>query len=236
MNAQTLLPFGSGIGSGLAILIGGAIALRFLLRLKLILGLSAGTVIGVALFELLPEAFRLDAGFFPVEALLGFLALGFCLYLLLDRVLHRVGMQGGHLGPASLLLHSLFDGFMVGIGFHISVTVGLVLGFAVFAHGLAHGVNTVALSVSSDGSDHFTRRWLMTNAVGPLTGVVLAQFFSLPPTALAATLSIFAGVFLFIGTSELLPVRQNRSLQTVAATVFGVIVMYGLVTLLGGNH
>jgi ZIP family zinc transporter len=74
-------------------LLGGLFALRFKDKLHLILGFSAGALLGVAFFDLLPEALMLSEGVFPVEEITGIIALGFILYMGIDRLftLHAHG-------------------------------------------------------------------------------------------------------------------------------------------------
>ena len=69
-----------------ATMLGGVFALRFRDRLHLILGFSAGAVIGVALFDLLPEAMSLASGHYAPAKLSLFIAAGFFAYLLIDRL------------------------------------------------------------------------------------------------------------------------------------------------------
>jgi ZIP family zinc transporter len=70
-----------------ATLLGGVFALRFRDRLHLILGFSAGAVIGVALFDLLPEAMALADGHYGPATLSLFIAAGFFTYLIIDRLI-----------------------------------------------------------------------------------------------------------------------------------------------------
>jgi len=128
------------------------LALRFRRQIPLILGFSAGAVIGVALFDLLPEALTLGAKAAPAAAILGLVGAGFCAYLLLERGLAAAANgRGGHLGPASLTAHSLLDGLGVGLAFQVAPAVGAVVAAAVLAHDFADGVNTVTLSLAGGG-------------------------------------------------------------------------------------
>ena len=68
-------------------LLGGLFALKFSDKLHLILGFSAGSVIGVAFFGLLPESIELAGSSWGVAAITSTVALGFVAYLFLDRVI-----------------------------------------------------------------------------------------------------------------------------------------------------
>lgn len=74
----------------LATLCGGLFALKFKDRLHLILGFSAGAVIGVAFFDLLPEAIALSSKNFDTATVTSIVALGFIIFMILDRfvILH----------------------------------------------------------------------------------------------------------------------------------------------------
>ena len=65
---------------------GGLFALRLQDKRHLVLGVSAGAVIAVAFFDLLPEAVALGSPSTSVSGLLTFSALGFLSYLVLDRI------------------------------------------------------------------------------------------------------------------------------------------------------
>src|SRR5579864_901639 len=72
-----------------ATMIGGLFAISMRDRLHLVLGFSAGAVIAVAFFDLMPESIGM-ARLLSSTDLLGITALGFFFYVLLDRlvVLH----------------------------------------------------------------------------------------------------------------------------------------------------
>src|SRR6202021_1116255 len=93
-------------------LLGGLFALGLRDKLHLILGFSAGAVIGVAFFDLLPEAINLGAKFHSPATILGWTALGFLFYLVLDRILwfHGDGARRRGFTASVLCIHSLLDG------------------------------------------------------------------------------------------------------------------------------
>ena len=230
-----------GLAAGGATLLGGYLALRFADRVHLVLGFSAGAVIGVALLDLLPEAMRAGAPSLGEFGIAAAVAGGFLAYLVVDRTF-LIGGAGatshrGHLGAGSLTAHSVLDGVGIGVGFQVSTAVGAVLALAVLAHDLADGMNTVNLSVGGAHSRRTTRSWLAADAVAPLIGIGLSRLFKVPDAALAPLLAVFTGFFLYIGASELLPESHHRHPKawTTVATVLGVLSIGVVVRLASGG-
>src|SRR3981081_3753246 len=72
---------------------GGLLALRLAARVQWVLGFSAGAVVAVAFFDLLPEALELSSPSFGVTKVFSCTAAGFLSYLLFDRVLLFQGQR-----------------------------------------------------------------------------------------------------------------------------------------------
>lgn len=221
-----------GLAAATATLVGGALALRLAGKLHLILGFSAGAVMGVALLDLLPEALDLGA---PPAGALGFAALGFMVYLAADRALAAAGGGRGHLGAGSLTLHSLMDGLAIGFSFQVSPAVAAVVTLAVLAHDISDGINTVNVSLAGSAGRIWARRWLAADAAAPLVGIFLSRLVHVPRAALALALAAFAGFFLCIGASELIPASHARHPRawTTIATLVGCAVIWTVVRLAG---
>jgi zinc transporter ZupT len=209
-----------GFAAVAATLLGGLFALRYQDKLHLILGFSAGAVLGVALFDLLPESFDLARKSYSAPTITLFVACGFFAFMFLNRVLllhpeEEHGHDGhlhrqGTLGAASLSLHSFLDGVGIGLAFKVSTTVGVVVAVAVLAHDFSDGINTVSVILKNRGQGVRALRWLLLDAIAPLLGVVSTYFFTLTDEQLGIVLSIFCGFFLYIGASDLLPESHHR--------------------------
>ncbi len=225
-------------------LLGGVFALRFKDKLHLILGFSAGALLGVAFFDLLPEAIELASEAYPVSTVSGVIALAFVLYMSIDRLvmLHSHGDHDesdlhhqGKLGAGTLAFHSFLDGMAIGLAFQVSSAVGAVVSTAVLVHKFSDGINTVGLVLKNKGSSETAMRWVAMNAVAPALGAVSTLFFSLPETALGIILATFCGFFLYIGASDLLPesYHGHPTKWTTATTLLGVGVIYIVVRIAG---
>lgn len=225
-------------------LLGGFFALRFTDKLHLVLGFSAGAVIGVAFFDLLPEAIELAEGVYDISFVAGMIALGFVCYLLLDRF--AVGHSHtdehcenenhrGQIGAGSLLIHNFLDGMAIGVAFQVSLEVGMVVTFAVLVHKFFDGLNTVSIILKNGGTRKSAFRWLAVTAVVPTLGILATRFISLSESSLGIVLALFCGFFLYIGASDLLPESHHRHPThfTTFATVLGMAVLYVVVKFAG---
>ena len=236
-------------------LIGGSIALRLKDKLHLILGFSAGAVIAVAFFDLMPEAIDIGSKYYAVSTIPSIVALGFLVYLVLDRVIflhsHLDGLHDTHdhsdnshtdsaltvesrhvrrgiLGAGSLSVHSFLDGVAIGLAFQVSAAIGTIVAIAVLVHDFSDGINTVNLILKNKGKGARAFRWLIVDAAAPIIGVISTLFFTLPESALAIILAIFSGFFLYIGASDLIPESHHGhpKFMTTAMTVLGAGILY----------
>jgi zinc transporter ZupT len=215
-------------------ILGGLFALRFQDKLRLILGFSAGAVIGVVFFDLLPEAIKLGSKEYSFATITSIVALGFLCYMILDRmaILHKhEGTHTGHranLGAGSLSTHSLFDGIAIGLAFQISASIGLIVAVAVMVHDFSDGLNTVSIVLKNEGKSRDAFRWVLVDAIAPTIGVMITFLFKLPEASFGLVLSLFAGFFLYIGASDLLPESLHRypKIWTTFMTILGIVVLY----------
>lgn len=236
-----------GIAAFVFTLLGGMFALRFKDKLHLILGFSAGAVIAVAFFDLIPEAIELGR-IYDVSTITSVVAAGFIFYMILDRfvILHshshehngEIGHQHTHrgtLGAGSLAVHSFLDGAAIGLAFQVSAAVGMIVTVAVLVHDFSDGINTVNLILKNHGNKMDAFRWLFIDAIAPILGILSTLFFTLSESTLGIILAAFAGFFLYIGASDLLPESHHNhpTRWTTFMTIVGVLVLFFAIRLAG---
>lgn len=232
-----------GIAAFFATLLGGAFALHLKDRLHLVLGFSAGAIIGVAFFDLMPEAIAIGSAAYPISFITSIIALGFVAYLILDRfiLLHSHEDETEHtargtVGAGSLSLHSFLDGMGIGLAFKVSTELGLIVTAAVLTHDFSDGINTVSLIIKNGGTRVQAFRWLAIDALAPVLGIASTLFFSVTEETLGLLLALFSGFFLYIGASDLLPESHHSHpvRWTTLMTILGIGVIYVVIKLASG--
>ena len=217
--------------TALVTMTGGLLALRLKEHLPLALGFSAGAVMGVAFFDLLPEAFALQR--VNTSLTVGAAAVGFFLYAMIDRFAghdHNChdNPHRGVIGAASFSLHSVLDGLAMGLAFQVDRQVGLVVAAGVLAHDFADGLNTVNVVTRHGASRAAALRWLAADAAAPVLGAALSFLITPSPATMSLVLAGFGGFFLYIGACDLLPASQRArpGLATLAASFAGGAFLY----------
>lgn len=214
--------------------VGGAVALKLRRELTTLIALTGGIVVGVAIFDVLPEAIDAVGNSGRVTELVG---AGFLFFFLAERalVLHhrdepeqaRGHAQVGVLGAAGLSLHSLIDGLGIGLAFGLDTTTGLLVFVAVLSHDFADGMNTVSFILSQSDDRRKALRWLAADAFAPLIGAIVGISIQISEYALGHLLALYAGFFLYMGATDLLPeAHHHPSRLRVALTATGFIAIF----------
>jgi ZIP family zinc transporter len=227
--------------------LGGLFALRNRDRLHLVLGFTAGVILGVVAFDVLPEIADLarstgtDFSTPMVALVIGFLGFHVVEKSLVIHAGHE-SEYGPHshptVGLASALAlsgHSVADGIAIGLAFQVSSSVGLAVGLAVIGHDFADGINTMALMLAHGNSRRRSLLLLLVDAVAPVLGAASTLAFTLPDTALLLYLGAFAGFLLYIGASDILPEAHadHPARLTLLMTILGAGLMWILVRAIG---
>jgi ZIP family zinc transporter len=141
--------------------------------------------------------------------------------------------HNGKLGALTLCIHSFIDGLAIGLAFKVSPTVGWTVTAAVLAHDFSDGINTVNMILKNNGKQKEAILWLILDALAPAIGVVLALFINIADPILGLILAVFAGLFFYIGASDLIPEshHQHPTVYTTIITILGIVTMYFIINL-----
>ena len=190
---------------------------------------GGGAMLGVAFADLLPEALTVSLGRYSASTLSLMALGGFLIYATLTRILTGEGAPGmRRLAPASLVAHSVMDGFGIGLAFSVSKTAGTLLASAVLTHDLVDGANTVILSVSGGTRQSRPWAWLLADALAPLVGIGLSCLVSLSPAVLAPILALLSGFFLYLAGQLLIAALTGGSIANLFAMLIGSMIIVAI--------
>jgi len=221
-------------------LFGGLFGLKNQDKLHLILGFTAGVLLGVVSFDIFPEIFenveKLNLP--PVEPMIA-LVVGFLLFHILEKtvLIHHsqedeYGIHKhptvGVLSALALTGHSFMDGVGIGLGFQVSIATGILVAIAVISHDFADGLNTVTLVLVNDNPQKRALKFLFLDALAPVAGAASTLLFTLPQNFLVLYLGFFAGFLLYIGAANILPEAhaKHSSIGTIIMTVLGAVFIF----------
>jgi ZIP family zinc transporter len=228
------------MAASVAALMGGIIALNSRRWLNLAMALSAGLVLGLVAFDLLPEIFdiiqteKLD----PVWPMITLTA-GFLLFHVFEKFvpIHESGEEkyGVHRHPrlgtaraAALSGHSFLDGLSIGVAFQVNDSVGTAVALAVIGHRFADGFDTTTFMVFHKNKLTHIKTWLLVVVMMPVLGGLASLAFDFSETALAVYLGFFAGFILYIAASNILPQAHSEefSRKSILLTILGTSLMF----------
>lgn len=182
--------------------------------LSLLVAFSAGVLLSTGINVMLPESYDL-AG---VASVLGVSA-GFVLLYLTERVtvVHACRVHGRHIHTLSVFavigigFHMVLDGFAIAVSGQAEASLGAVVALAVLAHRFPAGISFAGVMLSSNYER--SRAWITMIVLALLAPVGAAAgllFSSVSDELLGFAIGLSAGTFLYISTSDLLPVAHER--------------------------
>ncbi len=247
MNLQAVV---FAIVAFLAAVGGGLFGIKHKDKLHSIISFTAGVLIAVAFFDIIPEIFELAAetGASIRQAMLIIVGSFLFVHVLEKLAVIHTGHSHhedayvahkhpvvGSVGAAGLAFHTFLDGIGIGLGFQVSTEVGLLVAMAVILHGFCDGLNTVSVLLISKNSPRKAKWFLLLVALAPIMGVLSTLVFRIPESWLITYLSFFAGFILYLGASDLLPEAHSErsTYKLLGLTVLGMALVFFMTLFLG---
>lgn len=231
----------------LATFSGGMLALRAKDRFHLVLGLSAGLLLGLVGFDLLPEVFEMNANNLvgvratSVALIAGFLSLHFIEQFAGSHEpaesdyghehTHTVEIAGT-VGAIAMAGHIFLDGVALALAFKVSNSLGFAVFIAMLVHAFSDGLNTVALLIKTNQWQSRGKYLLAVDAIARIGGAALGSALTISDSNLAIYLAVFSGIVIYLATSHILPEAHSKhpSKVTMLATLSGVVIMWAVVS------
>ena len=218
--------------------------------LFVILGFSAGSILGAVYFDLLPEAVELV----EEELAYVYIALGFISFFFLERFIywyhghgHREDIEElpaipgradtrefAYLNLVGDAIHNFIDGLVIAASYIVSSTVGVAATVAVIFHELPQEMGDYGILIYGGFN---RRRALALNfavAISVVFGGVTALFLIEAVEALSGfMIAVAAGGFIYLGASELIPELHEektlgRSIVQFIAFLLGMALIWSL--------
>jgi len=194
---------------------------------------SAGALLSLAFFHLIPEALEFN----PTNALYAAVGAFVFFYLLEQQIMmhsceeekcshHHVDKSKGLVGMWGILLHSLVDGALIGTGFEVNFTLGLVTALAVLVHKIPDGLSVSTIMLHSGFTKKETSRNSTFVALATPIGATFAYFLlkNVSPELIGLALGFSAGTFLYISASDLIPeTHENVNLYNGVFVILGIV-------------
>jgi ZIP family zinc transporter len=233
----------------LATFSGGMLALRAKDRFHLVLGLSAGLLLGLVGFDLLPEIFEMNTNNLigvrttSVALIAGFLSLHFIEQFAGSHEpaesdyghehTHAVEIAGT-VGAIAMAGHIFLDGVALALAFKVSNALGYAVFIAMIVHAFSDGLNTVALLIKTGQWRSRGKYLLAVDAVARVGGAAIGSALTISDSNLAIYLALFSGIVIYLATSHILPEAHSKhpSKVTMLATLAGVLIMWAVVSVL----
>jgi zinc and cadmium transporter len=182
---------------------------------------AVGTLLGVALLALLPQALER----LPATTALGTLLAGVLVFFLLEKLVvwrhcHDVHECEVHTSSAASLvivgdaLHTFVDGAVIAAAVVTSIPLGITTALAVATHEIPQEVGDVAILLRAGFSKSRAFTLNLLAGVGGVLGAagMLAASKSMP-TVLPYVLAFAAGNFLYVAMSDLIPDLHRGGLE-----------------------
>jgi len=231
----------------LATFSGGMLALRAKDRFHLVLGLSAGLLLGLVGFDLLPEIFEMNTNNLigvrttSVALIAGFLSLHFIEQFAGSHEpaesdyghehTHAVEIAGT-VGAIAMAGHIFLDGVALALAFKVSNALGYAVFIAMIVHAFSDGLNTVALLIKTGQWRSRGKYLLAVDAFARVGGAAIGSALTISDSNLAIYLALFSGIVIYLATSHILPEAHSKhpSKVTMLATLAGVVIMWAVVS------
>lgn len=210
--------------------------------LSFVMEFSAGLMLSVVCFDLVPEAFALSG--IPMT-ILG-LVIGISFAMLLQeklkytekaRAKNRSGLMGtGLMIAAGIAAHNIPEGLAIGSGFNASASLGIALTLVIFIHDIPEGVSvTLPLSMGGMKASAAVVLSAMTGLCMGIGAYVGAWLGYLSRDVIALCLALAGGAMLYICVGDLIP--ESKRLYGGRFASFGNVlgILGGLVISLAFN-
>ena len=212
--------------------------------LLILIGLSAGALMGGAFLHLLPEAVENSTG---LDIFL-LVIVGFILFFLIEKVLHWRHCHKGecdihtfrYMNLIGDSIHNFIDGLIMAASFTVSIPLGITTTIAIATHEIPQEIGDFGVLIYGGFAKN---KALLLNFLVALTAVlggIVGYFISNRiENVVLYILPFAAGGFIYIAATDLVPeIRKELDMKKYMATLIvficGIIIMWITKVVFGG--
>lgn len=204
--------------------------------LILLIGISAGALIGGAFFHLLPEALEKSNNIFTYLCLI----VGFILFFIMERYLLWRHCHEGKCAvhPVSYLnligdgVHNLIDGIIIGASFVVSTKFGIVTTLAIVLHEIPQEIGDFGVLVYGGMNKYKALFYNFLSALTAVIGSIIGYTFAEQAVSFTKFILPFAaGGFIYIAACDLIP-EIHKEINIKKATLSMLFFVVGIVLML----
>lgn len=212
--------------------------------LILLIGFSAGGLIGGAFLHLLPEA--LEQG--EAQAIFPYLIFGFISFFILEKYLHWRHCHKGvctvhaftYLNLIGDGIHNFSDGLVIGASFLVSIRFGIITALVIILHEIPQEIGDFGVLVYGGFSKLKALYYNFVIALACILGTVIGYFISANMHTFSPFLLPFtAGGFIYIAACDLIPQlhkESNLKRSTFSLLAFSCGILFIYIARLMNSH
>ena len=201
-----------------------------------LIALSAGFLLALVFFELIPESINFLGGVASLYIIIGFSLLHFFEHTLVGHF--HFGEETHHeamISPiasisafSGLFVHAFFDGLSISAGMQYNFYIGLLVFIAIFLHKLPEGLTIASIMLAANRPRK--NAFIASIAIGVATmlGIVVVFLLStVDAKAVGIAFAFSAGAATYVGASDLIPEINRSGNRVTPLIVFaGMILFY----------
>ncbi|MCH7541462.1 ZIP family metal transporter [Patescibacteria group bacterium] len=209
---------------GSVVSLAGGIALLYKEQLAIkishfLASFAAGTLLGTAFFDLLPESLEESGN----TNIFFWALLGMLVFFLLERMIHWVHHHNKEhkqdeveaTVPLIILgdsVHNFIDGMIIAATFLVSIPLGIITTFAVASHEIPQEIGDFGILLNKGMRRKEVIIFNLLSAATAMVGALLIFFVGeRVVTILPALLALTAGFFIYIAASDLIPEIHHKN-------------------------
>jgi zinc and cadmium transporter len=207
--------------------------------LFVLIAVAAGTMLGVAFLDLIPEAVEKGGSNVFLYVLSGILA-----FFVLERFIFWHHCHEGkcdvhafsYLNLVGDGVHNLLDGVVITAAYFVSIPLGVATTIAIAMHEIPQEIGDFAILIYGGFSRKKALFYNFLSALASFLGVALAYVFSSSEGFFTFFLAFAAGGFIYIASADIMPELQKemefrKSLLQLLCLIGGIVLMWAVIHL-----